>query len=198
MRNGRKTAMAMKGACLANKSDSTEDLWNEDAYLPESYLPIPDYMVSIAAIQPDMHNWDFDYDSRSRSSLKSLLRPHEIRPYLSDSVVEDGERTPLLPVLEAASDLSRRKMSEQTNGSSRSDSLESDTKFDDILASLQSLALELEKDFDDSTSNSNESPQRRSHDALSLQEYSEQQAHPPAASASRTRSTGDITKKAHK
>ncbi len=33
-----------------SKTESTEDLWSEDRYLPESYLPSPDYFVS--AVQP--------------------------------------------------------------------------------------------------------------------------------------------------
>ena len=34
------------------RSASTEDLWSEDQYLPEAYLPAPDYMVSVNAVQP--------------------------------------------------------------------------------------------------------------------------------------------------
>ncbi len=59
--------------CGSN-TESTEDLWSEDHYLPENYLPSPDYIVS--AIQPrgasdaeDVEGrremdetWDYDYD----------------------------------------------------------------------------------------------------------------------------------------
>ncbi len=37
-----------------SKTESTEDLWSEDRYLPESYLPSPDYFVS--AVQPAEDN----------------------------------------------------------------------------------------------------------------------------------------------
>ena len=44
--------MALRGTCGVRSSESTEDIWNEDKYIPETYLPTPEYFVSITAVQP--------------------------------------------------------------------------------------------------------------------------------------------------
>ena len=58
MRNGRKLALAMStagGTCLSKMSTSTEDLWHEDAYIPEQYiLGSPNFKVSLSTVQPDV------------------------------------------------------------------------------------------------------------------------------------------------
>ena len=58
MRNGRKLALAMNtagGTCLSKMSTSTEDLWHEDAYIPEQYvLSSPNFKVSLSTVQPDV------------------------------------------------------------------------------------------------------------------------------------------------
>ena len=58
----------------SSKTDSTEDLWSEDQYLPDPYLPSPDYLVSVAAVQPPSldsneekpvvmdETWDYNYE----------------------------------------------------------------------------------------------------------------------------------------
>ena len=54
MRSGHQSAI--KGAttnCMAHRTDSTEDLWNEDSYIPETYLPTPEYFVNVTPVQPD-------------------------------------------------------------------------------------------------------------------------------------------------
>ena len=38
---------------MAHRTDSTEDLWNEDSYIPETYLPTPEYFVNVTPVQPD-------------------------------------------------------------------------------------------------------------------------------------------------
>ena len=32
---------ALRGTCGLRPSESTEDIWNEDKYIPETYLPTP-------------------------------------------------------------------------------------------------------------------------------------------------------------
>lgn len=126
MRNGRKLALAMNGQvsnCMRAKSYSTEDLWNEDAYIPESYLPTPEYKVNLSHVQP------------SDPGLKrpTLMRFHHQEPSLAKT---DEELSPLLvvPPPKGFENIKEETIPED---------------FDTILASLQSLASELEKDFAD-------------------------------------------------
>lgn len=126
---------------MASKSDSTEDLFYED-----SYLPTPEYNVAPVCIQPEPTTaWDSE-NIKSPSRLL-MLRPHEVRPYLGHHDRAE-DTTPLLqppPAFDGG-----RTAFEASHHESRSDSMCSDTsyKFDVILASLQNLALELEKDFE--------------------------------------------------
>ena len=76
MRDGHESAV--RGAYSTEKSetDSTEDLWNEDKYIPDAaYLPSPpDIRVNVSAIQPNPdqlepkreidETWDYDYDTK--------------------------------------------------------------------------------------------------------------------------------------
>ena len=137
---------AMKGVansnCMANRSDSTEDLFFED-----SYLPTPEYFVNVSPVQPSI----------LQLGLKEKLQPdlehsqHPPRKTIRKSSLSKSyaakyhtiERIPhgyddQVPILQPP----------PAFDTSRSDSLSSDTKFDIIIASLQNLAHELEKDFD--------------------------------------------------
>ena len=135
MRSGHE--IAIRGAttattnCMVNRSDSTEDLWNEDSYIyPEaSYLYSPEYFVNVTPVQPD-------YEPLQSTSLENhSKRPIVRNPY--HHLQEDK-----VPILQPPPEF------DQPSSSSRNDSLSSDTKFDIILASLQNLAHELEKDFE--------------------------------------------------
>lgn len=103
------------GNCVRAKSYSTEDLWNED-----SYLPTPEYKIN--QIQPQVsHCWDL---KRPNLKTPTHFQQHE------------EEVSPLLvapPTGFTDEDL--------TTG-------EDSASFDTILASLQSLAQDIEKDFD--------------------------------------------------
>ena len=93
----------------SSKTDSTEDLWSEDQYLPDPYLPSPDYLVSVAAVQPPSlesneekpvvldETWDYNYEEEEKK--KAALFPFE-RHYhsLNDSLVASSKRfSPSLP-----------------------------------------------------------------------------------------------------
>jgi len=140
MRNGQKLAMQVRSNCL--KSYSTEDLWNEDAYIPEAYLPTPDYKVNMSQVQPLMSStWDPESGSYlKRPTLrtpKTLLSSMKYR----EEATECEQRQPLL--LPPPSAFQNEITPDDEN------KLENDTaNFDTILASLQSLAHELERDFE--------------------------------------------------
>ena len=124
--NGRKIAMiASQANCnsfmSSSRSYSTEDLWTEDAYIPESSLPSPQFKVNTSTIQPSVRLTDSDQ--------LNLRRPN-VRTPLLDSRPE--ERPIILP---PPSDFQTDHDAEEAT-------------FDSIIASLQSLADELEKDFD--------------------------------------------------
>ena len=81
MRSGHE--IAIRGAtttttnCMVNRSDSTEDLWNEDSYIyPEaSYLYSPEYFVNVTPVQPD-------YEPLQSTSLENhSKRPIVRNPY---------------------------------------------------------------------------------------------------------------------
>ena len=132
---------AMKGVansnCMANRSDSTEDLWCEDSYIShhESYnLPTPEYFVNVSPVQPDLEH---SQHPPRKSIRKSSLAKSYAAKYHTIERIPHGydDQVPILQPPPAFD-------------TSRSDSLSSDTKFDIIIASLQNLAHELEKDFD--------------------------------------------------
>ena len=142
MRSGHE--IAIRGAtttttnCMVNRSDSTEDLWNEDSYIyPEtSYLSSPEYFVNVTPVQPDYE--PPSSTSQRRPSLKNHSRKPNVKNFQHYHLQEDQ-----VPILQPPPEF------DQPSSSSRNDSLSSsDTKFDIILASLQNLAHELEKDFE--------------------------------------------------
>lgn len=186
MRSGHKTALESATNCMATKSDSTEDLFYED-----SYLPTPDYMVASVCIQPDVTKWDYNYENLRRPSRVLMLRPHEVRPYLEHH--NQAEITTPLLQPPPAFDSGSRKLSDVTltHHGIRSDSMRSDSyQFDFILASLQNLAHELEKDFDQDEEYLDKDQTRvHQHDSLSLQEYSQLTGD---TMEPRTRSTGHL------
>ena len=76
------------GSLLRNehKSDSTEDLWNEDRYIPDAYLPSPpEIRVGLENIQPNREDiepkremdetWDYDYDEQKLPGLHGTFPP---------------------------------------------------------------------------------------------------------------------------
>ena len=77
MRNGHENAVRGASTTCGVEGDveSTEDIWNEDKYIPDAaYLPSPpDIRVNVSAIQPHHdqlepkheidETWDYDYDS---------------------------------------------------------------------------------------------------------------------------------------
>ena len=98
MRNGHKIAMQVRSNCL--KSYSTEDLWNEDAYIPEAYLPTPEYKVNTAQIQPLLSsNWDPDCEQQYCLKKPNLRTPKpsqsKLRHY--DASLKSEQRQLLLP-----------------------------------------------------------------------------------------------------
>ncbi len=116
-------AMSNKN-CMGTRSYSTEDLWNEDSYIiPEPYMPTPEFKVNLSQVQPSL-------SENSLNSLKTMKRP--LKRYKSEI---DGhlqeQKAPLL-LLPPPKDYANNDAEES---------------FDSILASLQSLASELEKDF---------------------------------------------------
>ena len=134
---------AMKGVansnCMAKKSDSTEDLWCEDSYIShhESYsLPTPEYFVNVAPVQPDLEH--SRHPSPRKSTRKSSLARSYAAKYHTIERVPNEYYDDQVPILQPP----------PAFDTSRSDSFSSDTKFDIIIASLQNLAHELEKDFD--------------------------------------------------
>ena len=82
-----------------SKNGSTEDLWSEDQYLPDSYLPTPDYMVSVSSVQPDHEikqevdeTWDYNYEDQRTTCNKKF--PFE-RHYHSLGILrDDRQRVP--------------------------------------------------------------------------------------------------------
>ena len=93
---GRQHLPRIRGLCMASDR-STEDLWNEDQYLPDPpYLPSPsppDITVSLNGIQPlkqDLEpkkemdeTWDYDYDRMDSpfvvnpcDTVKGYRQPH--------------------------------------------------------------------------------------------------------------------------
>ena len=61
---------------IFHKSYSTEDLWNEDAYIPEAYLPTPEYKVNTAQVQPSITpNWDPDCEQQYYLKRPTLRTP---------------------------------------------------------------------------------------------------------------------------
>ena len=143
MRSGHQ--IAIRGAtttsttnCMVNRSDSTEDLWNEDSYIyPEtSYLSSPEYFVNVTPVQPDYE--PLCSTSQRRPSLKNHSRKPNVRNVQPYHHLQEDQ----VPILQPPPEF------DQYSSCSRNDSLSSDTKFDIILASLQNLAQELEKDFE--------------------------------------------------
>ena len=70
--------------CSRTRHNSTEDLWNEDQYLPDPpYLPSPpDIRVSVTGIQPGQSScnmdepkremdetWDYNYEEQSQAGF---------------------------------------------------------------------------------------------------------------------------------
>ena len=125
MRSGRKLALAMNsatgGACLSKMSVSTEDLWHEDAYIPEQYiLSSPDYKVSLSTVQPDV-------------------------PQLCDVVCQKSLPTrPMLTNMPVCLLEPPRQFQSPCSDSDEGNSRET---FDNILSSLQGLADSLSADF---------------------------------------------------
>ena len=106
----------------------------EDSYIShhESYnLPTPEYFVNVSPVQPDLEH------SPRKTIRKSSLAKSYAAKYHTIERIPHGydDQVPILQPPPAFD-------------TSRSDSLSSDTKFDIIIASLQNLAHELEKDFD--------------------------------------------------
>lgn len=168
MRNGRKLAMAMNGQvsnCMRAKSYSTEDLWNEDAYIPESYLPTPEYKVNLSHVQP----------CSADPGLKrpTLMRFHHHEPSAATAAKTEEELSPLLVPPPRGFDNVKEETPED---------------FDTILASLQSLASELEKDFADNEEASESQSCYGYSAATTASSKSEQQE--------LSKSTGDLRKKA--
>ena len=135
MKNGRKLALAMTHSsnCLVSKSFSTEDFWNEDAYIPEQYmLSSPGVKVSLSTVhqQPHISNLML-----ARPSLNSI-----------PNAAEPGEQDYLL-------DPPQQYQSPPSRDSGGDRSSEDSLTFNNIISSLQGLADSLSADFDVSQEN---------------------------------------------
>ena len=143
MRNGRRlTALAMTNSspnCLSKKSvsSSTEDLWAEDAYLPEQCMisNSTGFRVSLSTVhqQPDIA--DLKYPNRPKISSVSPDGVHMTVPVKQQrrSCSEEDY------LLEPPNDF-RNPM-----GSEAGDDID---HFNSILTSLQGLADSISADFD--------------------------------------------------
>ena len=102
MRNGHENAVrgaSSNTSCgIVEEMESTEDIWNEDRYIPDAaYLPSPpDIRVNVSAVQPQHEQlepkheidetWDYDYDSsKTYKGVFNQGNPRSIKPQSNTS-----------------------------------------------------------------------------------------------------------------
>ena len=154
MRNGRRLRtlsmpMASNSNCLSKKSgitSSTEDLWAEDAYLPEQYIVSSPpsgggFRVTLSTIQPeisaDFHNRKYFAGRPKIPSSLSYCEEQTIHPVHPHRCFNEGDY-----LLEPPNAFKTTPTSSD---------IEDNTSFHTILTSLQGLADSISADFDTST-----------------------------------------------